>query len=136
MAGCKFLEALTETRYSVANYLFIYRGGDMDESNYSAEEIQQIMQKWHEWIGMGFQQGWLKDPGDALMPGGKIVNPKKVVSDGPFPESKELVGGYTVIQADSIEKAAELAKGCPILLSNGSVEVRELAGMAPPPAEG
>jgi hypothetical protein len=46
--------------------------------------------------------------------------------DGPFVESKEIVGGFSIIQADTIDAAAELAKSCPALLSGGHVEVRVL----------
>ena len=52
------------------------------------------------------------------------------MTDGPFVESKEIVGGYSIVQADTIDAAAELAKGCPALLSGGKVEVRPLAGLA------
>jgi hypothetical protein len=49
---------------------------------------------------------------------------KKVVTDGLFVESKELVGGVAIVQADTLGAAAEFAKGCPILHTGGSVEVR------------
>ena len=61
---------------------------------------------------------------------GRVVNASKVVTDGPFVESKEIVGGYSIVQADTIDAAAELAKGCPGLLCGGKVEVRPLAGLA------
>lgn len=114
------------------NFLFIYRGGDEEMSKYSPEEIQQYMQKWMDWISQGFAAGWMVDPGDALTPEGKVVNARKVVTDGPFVESKEVVGGYSVIKADSLDKAAEIAKTNPALLTGGKVEVRVLAGLAPP----
>jgi hypothetical protein len=92
--------------------------------------MQQNMQKWGEWITAAIQQGWMTDPGDALTGEGRVVNAKKLVTDGPFVEAKEVVGGYSIITADSIDKAAELAKGCPALLTGGKVEVRTLAGLA------
>lgn len=97
----------------------------------SPEQMQQIMQKWNDWIAEGLQTGWMVDPGDALTMEVRMVNSKKVVSDGPFVESKEIVGGYSIVKADSIDKAAELAKACPGLLTGGMVEVRALAGLAP-----
>jgi hypothetical protein len=57
-----------------------------------------------------------------------LVDAKKVVTDGPFVESKEVLGGFSIVQADSLDAAAELAKGCPGLLFGGKVEVRPLAG--------
>lgn len=116
----------------MAKFLLIYRGGEGDESKMSPDELQQVLGKWNAWIGEGFGRGWMVDPGDALAPTTKIVSAKKVVTDGPFAESKEIVGGYSVVQADTIEQAAEFAKGCPHLLSNGSIEIRPMLGLAPP----
>jgi hypothetical protein len=114
----------------MANFMFVYRGGEDHHSTMSPDEIQGIMKKWTDWVGVGFAKGWMVDAGDALTPEGKVVHANKVVTDGPFVESKEIVGGYSVVSADSIAAAAELAKGCPILLAGGSVEVRTLAGLA------
>ena len=58
------------------------------------------------------------------------MHSNKVVTDGPFVESKEIVGGYSIVQADTIDAAAEIAKGCPGLLGGGKVEVRVFAGLA------
>jgi len=113
----------------MANFLFVYRGKPEAYSKLTPEQMQQNMQKWNDWIAEGFQKGWLVDAGDALTQEGRVVNAKRVVTDGPFVESKEVVGGYSVAQANTIDAAAELAKGCPILLTGGSVEVRPLAGL-------
>ncbi len=118
----------------MANFLFIYRGGADAESKMSPDEMQKLMQKWTDWIGTGFQQGWMLDAGDALGPEGRVVKPKNVVTDGPFVESKEIVGGYSVVKADSLDAAAAFAKGCPALLTGGCVEIRPMAGLAPPKA--
>ena len=68
------------------------------------------------------------DAGDGLKREGRVVNGKKVVSDGPFIEMKEIVGGFSIVQADTLDAAAELAKGCPIFVRGGTVEVRPLQG--------
>ncbi len=114
----------------MANFLFVYRGSNEAWATLSPEEMQGIMQKWNDWIAEGMRKGWMVNPGDALTPEGRVVNAKKVVTDGPFVESKEVVGGYSVVQAANIDAAAELAKGCPALLTGGKVEVRALAGLA------
>jgi len=111
------------------NFLFVYRGNNDAHATLSPEEMQQHMEKWRAWIGEGLQKGWMVDMGDALTPEGRVVNAKKVVTDGPFVEAKEIIGGYSVVRADTIEAAADLAKGCPGLLMGGKVEVRTLAGM-------
>jgi hypothetical protein len=115
----------------MANFLFVYRGSNDEFAKLTPDEIQKHMQQWGAWIGEGFQKGWMVNAGDALTQEGRVVNAKKVITDGPFVESKEIVGGYSIVQAANIDAAAELAKGCPALLTGGKVEVRALAGLAP-----
>ncbi len=112
----------------MAKFLFVYRSGKDAHGNMSPEEMQQILQKWNAWIGEGLRAGWMLDPGDALQKEGRVVNARKVVTDGPFVEAKEIVGGFSIVQAETIDGAAELAKGCPVFLRGGSVEVRPLQG--------
>jgi hypothetical protein len=107
----------------MAKFLFIYRRAkNIDEM--APEEMQQQMQKWQAWLADGLQKGWLLDRGNGLTQEGRVVNAKKVILDGPFVESKEVVGGFSIVQAETLDDAATLAKGCPILLTGGSVEVR------------
>jgi hypothetical protein len=112
----------------MANFLFIYRTNNESFGNMSPEEIQQNMQKWQGWMSEGLRTGWLLDAGDALKKEGRVVQAKKVVADGPFIEAKEVVGGFSIVQAETIEAATEFAKGCPVLLRDGTVEVRPLQG--------
>lgn len=113
----------------MAKFLFIYRNSaEMDQTPPSPEMMQQILATWGKWMEQVAKNGNLVDGGDGLQPTGKKVKPGGVVSDGPFIEAKELVGGYSIVQADSYEKACEFAKTCPILSYGGWVEVRELAG--------
>jgi hypothetical protein len=113
----------------MAKFLFVYRNSIESYSSMSPEEMQQILQKWQTWIADGLKKGWMLDAGDALKKEGRVVGAKKVVSDGPFIEVKEMVGGFSIVQADTLDDAAELAKGCPIFLRGGSVEVRPLQGL-------
>jgi hypothetical protein len=114
----------------MARFLCVYRRGAEVGAKITPEARQQTLERWRVWIGEGLQKGWILDSGDALTQEGLVVRAAKVVTDGPFVESKEIVGGYSVIQADTIQAAAELAHGCPALLSGGSVEVRPLAGFS------
>jgi len=67
------------------------------------------------------------DMGGKLKSGGKILTPSGL-TDGPFVEAKEIVGGYMVLSAESYEAAAEVARGCPGILAPGiSLEIREIA---------
>jgi hypothetical protein len=114
----------------MANFLFVYRRGADAAAKMSPDEMQKHMEKWSAWIREAIEKGWMLNPGDALTQDGRVVRAKMVITDGPFVEAKEIVGGFSIIQAGSIEAAAELAKGCPALLVGGSVEVRPLAGYA------
>ncbi len=65
--------------------------------------------------------------GEALVPAGKIMSKGgQVVTDGPYTEGKEIVGGYIVVTAASVDEAVELAHGCPIFDNAGSLEVRPI----------
>jgi hypothetical protein len=111
----------------MARFMFVYRGNPQRHSELSPEQMQQQMQKWGEWIGQAMKQGWMVDGGDGLTDEGRVVT-TKIVTDGPFMESKEVLGGFSIVEADSIDAAAQRAKGCPGLAVGGSVEVRQLAG--------
>ena len=109
------------------DYVFLYRGG---EEGHSPEQMQQTMQKWVTWLKDLADKGHMKDQGQPLERTGKLVKGKnKAVTDGPFAEAKDVVGGYTLIQARDLDQAAELSKGCPIFEVDGAVEVRPVMKM-------
>jgi hypothetical protein len=108
----------------MAEFLYLYRGG---ERGATAEESERIMQKWMNWFKDLTASGNLKDGGQPLEAEGKVVKSKGgPVTDGPFAEAKDLVGGYTLVEAATLDRAAELARGCPILERGGAVEVRPI----------
>jgi hypothetical protein len=106
----------------MSEYVFLYRGGEWERS---PELAQQTMQKWMAWFKDLAEKGHIKDRGQPLERAGKLVKGKqKAITDGPFVESKDVIGGYTLIEARDIEQAVELSKGCPIFEVDGAVEVR------------
>jgi hypothetical protein len=115
----------------MAHFLFVYRSEPFDPSKVSPGEMQQSMERWSNWIQRGFAEGWMVNPGDALLPEGRVVDKNQVVTDGPFVESKELVGGFSVINVNSFEDAVKHARTCPNVLEGGSVEIRQMAGLVP-----
>ena len=118
---------ITTKEDEMSQYLFLYRGAQRPTS---PQEMQQVMQKWMSWFQELGAQGHIKDPGQPLEPTGKIVAGKqKTVTDGPFAEAKDLVGGYTIVEAKDISEAAEISKGCPIFERSGFVEVRPVMKM-------
>ena len=106
----------------MSEFTYLFRGRDVTAS---PEQMQKTMQKWVTWFKDLGAKGHLKEPGHPLENAGKIVSGKqKAVSDGPFAETKDVVGGYIVVEASDLHQAVELSKGCPILEVGGSVEVR------------
>jgi hypothetical protein len=111
----------------MSEFVFLYRGGSREGS---PEQMQQQMQKWMAWFKDLGEKGHIKHPGHPLEPTGKLVKGKeKTVTDGPFAESKDVVGGYTLIEARDLDHAVELSKGCPIFEREGMVEVRPVMQM-------
>ncbi|MFT6855451.1 MAG: hypothetical protein ACJA0X_001425 [Cyclobacteriaceae bacterium] len=109
-------------------YMYLFRGGDEGYTNLSPEEMQAHMMKWTEWMKVISQND---DPvaGAPLHGGGKIVkNSGALITDGPFAEGKEIVGGYVIVEASDLEMAVDMSKACPIFDFNGFVEVREVVG--------
>ena len=105
----------------MTEFVFLYRGGDRPTS---PEVGQQIMQKWMGWLKGLADRGHMIDRGQPLEHTGKIVARDGTVTDGPFAEAKDVVGGFSLIRARDVAEAAELAKGCPVLGYGGRVEVR------------
>jgi hypothetical protein len=107
---------------TMSQFVYLYRGA---ERRGSREEMQETMQKWMAWFKQLADQGHIKAIGQALEHTGKVVKGKqKMVIDGPFAETKEIVGGYTLVEARDLDQAVELSKGCPIFEVDGAVEVR------------
>ena len=112
----------------MSEFVYLYRGGDRPTGQ-SPEQAQQQMQKWMGWLKGLADRGHVKDMGHPLEKGGKVVRAKKAISDGPFAEAKDLIGGYTIVTAGDIDQAVDLTTGCPIFEAGGAVEVRPVQKM-------
>lgn len=108
-------------------FMLLFRGGDARAANQSPEEMQAHMQRWGQWMGELGEKGQFVS-GQPLDTAGKIITgTNKVITDGPFAEGKEIVGGYIVCKANDIDHAVDISKGCPILeFDDGVVEVRAI----------
>jgi len=113
----------------MAEYVFLYRStpDQHKEAMGSPEKTQQSMAKWRAWFKEMTDRGQLRSVGQPLEREGKVVaGQKKTVIDGPYAESKDVIGGYSIVEAKDLEQAAQIASGCPVLERGGSVEVRQV----------
>jgi hypothetical protein len=114
-------------------FMYVFRGGGYSEpGSLSPTELQAHLAKWNAWTNGLLEAGKLANAAPLTHPpSGKTVRGReRIVTDGPYAESKDLVSGIVIVEAASLEEAAELAQGCPILELDGSVEVRPV--LVPP----
>ena len=108
-------------------YVLIMRHQDGNKIA-SPEQIQEWMKQTMDWIGRISAKN--KFIGGTGLPfeDARVVRPNNIVTNGPFGEIKETIGGFITVKADSVEEAIEFAKGCPVLQGEGnSVEIRKVA---------
>ena len=111
----------------MSEFVFLFRATEAEqrEAMGTPERAQRSLQAWLVWIRDLEAKGHLKNRGQPLEPTGKVVRGrKKVVTDGPYAEAKDLVLGFIVIEARDLSEAVELSKACPIVEGGGSVEIR------------
>jgi hypothetical protein len=100
----------------VADYLLLYSGGKMPETQ---EEQAQVMKAWTDWFGgLG---GAVKDDGNPFTPAAKTIRADGSVTEG----ASAPASGYSVISAESLDEAVTLAKDCPVLAGGASISVYE-----------
>jgi hypothetical protein len=110
-------------------FLFLFRGGEHHNPSLPKEALQAHVKKMMDWIGTLSKEG-IYVGGNALERSGKQVNgSKKTITDGPFVEAKEIIGGFIIVNAKDINAAVEISKGCPNLDTNGILEVRQIQAM-------
>jgi len=106
-------------------FTMIYRSAQMPETQFSPEQMQDVLKQWQCWLGGIAAQNKIAAFGNRLGPVGATVR-TGLVTDGPYPEVKEMITGYTILQVETLEEAIEIAKDCPVLKIGGSVEVRAI----------
>jgi hypothetical protein len=111
------------------DFLLIFRRDVDFDAQMTTAQMQELQKPWMDWMGGLAAQGKLADSGNRLRVEGKVVQSNGVITNGPYVEVKESIGGYIMIRATSLDEAAELSKGCPILTTGGNVEVREILPM-------
>ncbi|MBN9484870.1 MAG: transcription initiation protein [Bacteroidetes bacterium 43-93] len=107
-------------------FVLLFRQPSIDYNNMSPDDLQALSEKWTKWAGNIVEQGKLADRGHRLATEGKVLRGAGVVTDGPFVEIKERLGGFIVVRAADLDEATTIAHGCPALSNGGSVEIRPL----------
>jgi hypothetical protein len=109
------------------DFMLIYRADYSSMIDRSPEEREAMTKRYMDWINNIAGEDKLVDMGNRLAPTGKVVSAGNVVTNGPYTEVKEFIGGYSMIKAESYEEAVELLKGSPVFELNGKIEVREIS---------
>src|SRR5256884_7827283 len=108
-----------ETPRGVAMSEFVYLYRSTNEASRAAmgspEQMQKSMQTWMAWMKQLADKGHIKNPGHPLERAGKLVKGKqRTITDGPYAESKDVIGGYTPIEAQGLGQTAQLSLGRPL----------------------
>ena len=110
-------------------YLLLLWGGDAHLAKMSPDQIQEHMKHWTTWMESLSRKG-IWDGGEPLGVEARVVKgPRQPITDGPYTEAKEAVSGYVILKTDSIEKACEISRECPLFEIGGVVEVRPIGSM-------
>lgn len=113
----------------MSKFMFLIRGGGEAIAAMSPEEKEKHMELWKTWMSALSEKGKLVDGLPLSDEGKRIVGRGKMVSDGPYAEGKEIVGGYIIVNAKDMNEAVELSRGCPIFENDGETEIREILSM-------
>lgn len=109
-------------------FLFLFRSEEKNIKALSPEEMQEYILKWAVWTRKLDESGILKQGDKLSWTDAKVLKDfGNAITDGPYIESKEVIGGYMVILANDMTEASEIAKECPIYIVKGSLEVRTSA---------
>ena len=106
-------------------FVMIIRLETLPEVNFTPEEEQSLMGVWEKWIDSVIERNILVSRGNRLGADGRVLKNGVIITNGPYVELKEMIGGYIIIRADSIDEAAEIAKSAP-LVGVGTIEIRGL----------
>jgi hypothetical protein len=108
------------------DYLLLYRADFGSMPQRTPDEAAANTKKWMDWLQGIAAENKLTDNGKRLAASGRVVRGNDMVTNGPYAEIKESLGGYSVVKAGSYEEAVDIAKSCPVLSMGGNVEVREI----------
>lgn len=103
------------------------------DMEFTPEMIQAVVQKYNDWAEKLQREGRLKGINKLCDDTGRVLRgfgERQVVTDGPYAETKEVIGGYWIVEAANYDEAVALARDCPQLEFGGSIEVREVEDLS------
>jgi hypothetical protein len=109
-------------------FVLLFRGKDWDEG-VPPEQLQALMDRFTDWVQGLIDAGKVRG-GQALARTGVTVT-RRGVADGPFAETKEAIGGYSILAVHTLQEAIEIAQSAPFLEFEGSIEIREMLDECP-----
>jgi len=110
---------------NMKEFVMIVRLAELPEVKFSPEDVEPLMNVWETWVDSIIAKNILVSRGNRLGADGRVIKNGILTTNGPYVETKEIIGGYLIIRANSIDEAAEIAKGAP-LVGNGTIEVRSI----------
>lgn len=123
----------TNQNPAVTGYLVLFRGAKDWDKGLSDEQLGQMMNRLMQWFDGIYKTGKVKG-GQPLAQEGAVITRGRdgtMISDGPFAESKEAIGGYVYLQVNTFEEAVAIAKTCPSLDCGAAIEVRPVLSECP-----
>ena len=111
----------------MSTYMILMRENDRAWAGLPPEEQQRLLQKYYDWVAELREKGAFVDGNPLSYDGARLLKTVDgAVVDGPFTETKEVLTGYFVVEAEGWDEALELARGCPGLIHGETVELREV----------
>lgn len=111
--------------HTMNEFLLIFRRDKTSkEFKPSPEQMQASIKRWQDWVGGIAAQNKLVNPPQRWSEEGRVVKANNIVTNGPYAEIKETIGGLIIVRAKDFDEAVDIAKGCPVLDWDGNVEVR------------
>ena len=112
----------------MAQFLLLIKGGYEISNNWTPEEQQAAIQRYREWANSLMERNRLVDAAKLADKDGKrlVKRDNQIIVDAPLIETKEIIGGFYIVDADSLTMALELAKECPIFDEDGIIEIRHI----------
>jgi hypothetical protein len=121
-----------EQEHKMPNYMLFLHTNPSRPRPTSPDDIMAVTKAYMAWADRMRAEGKLKGGEKLTFDAGKVMRPnggKVTVTDGPYAESKELIGGYFAISAKDYNDACRIAESCPHLGFGGTIEVRQVDQM-------